>query len=280
MTTDSEGRQADPDLAATLRRLRKAAGLSGERLAVRCAMSQSKISRIESGKVLPTALDVERMLTALDVPADVARELISIARRANVEHVSWRAMAETGLWRKQIELKALAESCTTQRLFLPAIPSGLLQIPDYARAAVTPVVTSSPGTNVEKALQGRLEQQTVLNDGSRRFLFVLTEQAVRWRRAGREIMARQCAHMAELTMRPTIDLAIIPQSAEIPGAAFNTFVIYDDRFVVAELFSGEMVLRDPRDVQHHRNLFEFFRERALTGERARAFLLAVRDDFM
>jgi transcriptional regulator with XRE-family HTH domain len=45
--------QERSDLAETLRALRKAAGLSGERLAARCAMSQSKISRIEQGKVLP-----------------------------------------------------------------------------------------------------------------------------------------------------------------------------------------------------------------------------------
>jgi hypothetical protein len=35
-------------------------------------------------------------------------------------------------------LKALAESSVEQRLFLPAIPSGLPQVPDYARAALSP----------------------------------------------------------------------------------------------------------------------------------------------
>jgi transcriptional regulator with XRE-family HTH domain len=63
-------------LAATLRALRKAAGLSGQRLAVRAAMSQSKVSRIESGRVLPTVIDVERIIKALDIPPDVTGELL------------------------------------------------------------------------------------------------------------------------------------------------------------------------------------------------------------
>lgn len=63
-------------LAEVLKELRVAAGLSGDRLAVRCAMSQRKISRLETGKVLPSVIDVERILQALEVPEQVARGLI------------------------------------------------------------------------------------------------------------------------------------------------------------------------------------------------------------
>jgi transcriptional regulator with XRE-family HTH domain len=112
--------------------LRKAAGLSGERLAVRCAMSQAKISRIERGKTLPSVIDVERILKALEVPPEAARELIGLARRANVEHTSLRSIAELGVWRRQLELKALSESAAVQRIFLPAIPSGLIpRLPQF-----------------------------------------------------------------------------------------------------------------------------------------------------
>ncbi|MEV5885690.1 helix-turn-helix transcriptional regulator [Streptomyces sp. NPDC052020] len=48
MTLDAERLgQSKADLAATLRALRKGAGLSQVRLAQRCAMPQSKISKIE-----------------------------------------------------------------------------------------------------------------------------------------------------------------------------------------------------------------------------------------
>lgn len=94
-------------------------------------------------------------------------------------------------------------------------------------------------------------------------------------------MMQQCDHMTELSERDNIDLAIIPYSADLRASApLNTFVVYDDRLVIAELFSGEVALRDPKDIAHHLELFEFFRGRALTGERARALLLSVRDEFM
>lgn len=274
--------ESDPsrhDLAGTLRRLRKAAGLSGERLAARCAMSQSRISRIESGRQLPTVVDVDRILTALEVPSEAAVELLALARRANIQHTSWRVVAETGVWRKQLELAALTASSDVQRHFLPAMLSGLLQVPEYARAALSPVVDTDPARDVEKAMAARLERQTALDDESHRFVFLLTEQAVKWRYVDRPVMARQCAHLAELAERPNIEIHIVPLTASVPTGALNSYVIYDDRLVIAELLSGEVVMRDPKDIAHHLAVFDYFLKHALSDARATAFLLAARDEF-
>lgn len=278
MTIDPDS--ARPYLAGTLRKLRKAAGLSGERLAARCAMSQSRISRIESGKQLPTAVDVDRILTALGVPADAANELLAAARRANVEHISWRAVAKAGIWRKQEELRQLAESCRIQRQFLPSMLSGLIQTAEYARQALTPVLDTEPARDIEKALEARLKRQEVLDDQSRGFYFLLTEQAIRWRHIDRPAMARQCQHLASLTERPNVDMAILPLSAPVPAETLCTFMIYDERLVVAELPSGEVSMRDPKDIEHHLEIFEFFSKYAIHGSRAVTFLLAVREEFI
>ncbi|WP_084628579.1 helix-turn-helix domain-containing protein [Amycolatopsis nigrescens] len=277
---DDEQRHGDTELAEALRRLRKAANLSGERLAVRCAMSQSKISRIERGRILPTVVDVERILKALEVPSEVGRELVVLARRANVQHTSWRAAAEMGLWRKQTELKALAESSTVVRQFLPATASGLIQTEEYARYSLTPLIEGNPTRNVERAVQARIDSQKALQDEACAFHFLLTEQAVRWGRASPAVMARQCAHMAEVSERPNIQLAIIPWTASILPSPLNVFVVYDERLVLVELFSGEVALRDPLDVSYHLNLFDFFLSHALTGNDATAFLRSVSDEFM
>jgi hypothetical protein len=142
-------------------------------------MSQAKISRIETGKVLPTVIDVEQVIKALDVPAGVAADLLDLARAANVDYASWRAYARTGLWRKQVEIKALAESAKIVRQFLPAVPTGLLQTKAVARSTLLPTVGSDPSMDVGKAVEARLFSQEVLDDTSRRFVFLMTEQAVR-----------------------------------------------------------------------------------------------------
>ncbi len=182
MSTDPDAqRSGGKDLADTVRQLRKAAGLSGERLAVRCSMSQAKISRIEGRKITPSVADVERIIAALEIPGEVAGELVALARRVNIQHTSWRAAAEIGLWRKQDELKSLAESSKVVRQFLPAMPGGLLQTEHYARRALSQMVPSDPVRDVDKAVRARLARQATLDDPARKFVFVLTgDDAIRF----------------------------------------------------------------------------------------------------
>ena len=247
---------------------------------MRAALSQSKISRIESGRILPTVVDVERILNALEVPSEVANELLSLARAANVDYASWRSQARIGMWRKQAEIQALAESSRTVRQFLPAIPSGLIQAPEYARSALSSVVDGDPEYDVDRAVRARLESQETLEDEHRSFVFLLTEQAVRWRRAESAAMIAQLDHMLTVAERSNVDLAVVPNNALVCAAPLNVFVVYDDRLVVVELFSGEVALRDPRDVTYHLNLFDYFHERSLHGEHASEFLTLVRGEYM
>ncbi|MGA4849301.1 helix-turn-helix domain-containing protein [Streptomyces sp. G5(2025)] len=268
------------DLAEALRGLRRASGLSGERLALRCNMSQTKISRIETGRALPTVIDVERILKALNVPTEVSDELLKLARRANVDYASWRTYARVGLYHKQAELKALETSSHVMRHFLPAIPTGLLHVREYAVETLSPTVADDPTRNVHRAVQARMDRQAILDDTSRSFWFLMTEQAVRWQRASDETMAAQCAHMAEVNGKPNVEIGIIPQRVRVPGTPMNIFVVYDDRLVTVELFSGEVILRDPRDVSQHLSLFDLFWSHALTGDDATAFLSETSESFM
>lgn len=267
-------------MAEALRDLRRASGLSGERLALRCNMSQTKISRIETGRALPTVIDVDRILKALVVPDEVADELLRLARRANVDYASWRAYARVGLYHKQAELKSLESSSRVMRHFLPAIPTGLLHVREYATETLAPTVTSDPARDVARAVQARMDRQAILEDTSRSFCFLMTEQAVKWQRASTEAMAAQCAHMAEVNRKSNVEIGILPQDVRVPGTPMNIFVVYDDRLVTIELFSGEVVLRDPQDIAQHRNLFDLFWSHALTDDDASTFLEEAADGFM
>jgi hypothetical protein len=243
-------------------------------------MSQAKISRIETGSILPSVIDVERILSALKVPDVVARELLELARAANVDYTAWRTYARLGLYRKQAELRALEESSTLMRHFLPAIPTGLLHVPEYAAATLLPGVRSEPARDVSRVVRARLDRQAVLDDRRRRFVFLMAEQAIRWRRAPLPVMAAQAAHMAEVSEKPNVDIAVIPYTARVPATPMNIFVIYDDRLVTVELFSGEVVLRTPQDIGYHVELFDLFMESALRGTDATAFLLDRADEFI
>lgn len=267
------------NLAATLRELRRAAGLSGERLAARTALSQSKLSRIECGQQIPTVADTERILKALEVPSETVHELLAVARAANVDYVSFRALARVGLWQRQSELQALAESARVVRVFLPAIPSGLLQTRDYAHDVLTPTVEGRAARNVTRAVEARMARQSSLTDESRHFRFVLTEQAVRWPRTSPDVVADQILNIVKIAKKSNVDLAVIPFAAgEVRASPLNVFTVYDERLVSVETFSGSMTLRDPRDVSYHVNLWEYFYSHALTGAESQKMLVAVANE--
>ncbi|MFE9889060.1 Scr1 family TA system antitoxin-like transcriptional regulator [Streptomyces scopuliridis] len=219
------------DLATALKELRRASGLSGERLAVRCGMSQSKVSRIETGRFLPSVVDVQQILRALGVDDATAADLLSLAQVANAAYEDVRTSVRRGLHHRQRELAALESGARHMRHFLPAMVTGLLQTPDYMRQAMSPAVEPAGG-DISRAMALKLERQGVLHDQSKHFEFLL-----------------------------------------------HTFVTYDDRLVTAELFSGQVVLRDPKDADYYRELIDFFAEHSASEDDARAILESWADGY-
>jgi hypothetical protein len=67
-------------------------------------MSQSKVSRIETGRLLPSVVDVEQMLTALEVDNATRHELLALAHVANAEYQDVRASVRRGLHHRQREI--------------------------------------------------------------------------------------------------------------------------------------------------------------------------------
>jgi hypothetical protein len=164
---------------------------------------------------------------------------------------------------------------------MPAIPSGLLQTEPYARHVLSPSVAGEISRNVDRAVQARLDSQQVLRDGSRKFLFLMPEHAVRWRQGDSRTMAGQCSHMADVSSQfPNVEIAVVAQSVHVGDVPLHSFVVYDERLVEIELFAGEVVFRDPKDVEYHLNVFGYFWRHALTGDDATALLRSIADEFM
>ena len=262
------------DLAGALRRLRTEAGLSGSRLAGRASMSQSKISKIENGKIVPSVIDVDRILKALNVSGDEADELLGLVRLANTEFHDDRSSLRRGLHFRQDDLAALEESAEETRYFLPAMITGLLHTPDYATASL-----GSVHVDFSLALAKRLERQQILFDEKHRFRFLLTEAAVRWPLCTPPQMAAQVDRISDLSRLPNVSVGVLPLVKRVPETPLNTFTVYDTRLVTAETLGGLIVMRDPRDVAFHLDVFVRFASHALVEDEAREFLAAVAQEF-
>jgi transcriptional regulator with XRE-family HTH domain len=243
-------------LAGALRDLRRAAGLSGERLARRCHMSQSKVSRIENGRLLPSVVDVDRILRALGVDRATSGELLALARVANTEYQDIRASVRRGLHHRQRELAALEAGAREMRHFLPALVTGLLQTPEYMRAAMyTPVEPAAGDTTT--AIAPKLES------------------ALRWQLCEASVMAVQLDRLVSLSWLPNIRIGVLPFGIQVGDGPYHTFVIYDEHIVTIELFTGQLVLRDPKDIDHYHALASFFGGHAFWKDAARDFISGI-----
>ncbi|WP_328312472.1 helix-turn-helix domain-containing protein [Streptomyces sp. NBC_00442] len=268
MTFDPEqlGR-SKADLAETLRALRKRAGRTQVWLARRCNMSQTKLSNVETGRITPGLVDVELILRALDAPPELVSQATALARLAHTEWQGKRASWRRGLEKRQAELAGLEAEATTLRYFLPAMVTGLLATPEYIRASLghSPVDTS-------KTVARKLERQAVLYEGSKRFTFLLTEQAAKWPILPPAGMAAQLDHLVSLSRLPNVHIGAIPLGTTATRGPMNTFTVYDRRIVTVETFTGRIVFQDARDIAEHRELFALFESHALFDDEARSTL--------
>jgi len=259
--------QAKADLAETLRSMRRRAGRTQVWLALRCNISQTKLSNIETGRVTPGLVDVELILKALDAPPELATQVAALARLASTEWQGKRASWRRGLEKRQAELAGLEREATTLRYFLPAMVTGLLATPEYIRAGLShsPVDTS-------KTVARKLERQAVLYDSAKHFTFLLTEQAVRWAVVPRAAMAVQMDRIASISHLPNVRIGVIPTGTVVSRGPMNTFTVYDQRLATVETFTGRIVFQDARDIAEHLEVFCAYESHAFFGDEMRALL--------
>lgn len=241
-------------------------------------MSASKLSKIETGKVSPTVVDVERILTAIGVSDDVKAEYMAAARAEATEATAWRLIRRLGYHRKQQQIKALDDSTKLLRLFQPSLVPGLLQTPEYVRA-----VFARRGLTEEqlsRVVAARLARQQSLYDTTKTLRFVITEPVLRWRLVSAAMMAGQLDRIISVSRLPHVDIRIVPLTApqsDVPG---HSFVIRDDRTVTVETVHAEVVVTDPRDVEIYVRKFDGFADMAYFGDEMRSLVEKILDEFL
>ncbi|MFJ9522533.1 helix-turn-helix domain-containing protein [Kitasatospora sp. NPDC101801] len=266
------------DLGKALRELRLASGKEAKAVARSAAMSPSKLSKIENGHLAPSVIDVERILTALEVPDEVKAQLIETARVVATEATAWSIHRRAGLHKHQDEIRAIEATTGLLRIFQASCIPGLLQTPEYVRAVQQKSELSDDA--LEKMIGARMRRQEVLYDSSRRFHFIITESVLRWRLVRPPMMAAQLDRLAAMSRMLNISLGIVPLSAPMPELPTCSFVLFDTRLVIVEIPHAEITTREPKDVEQYVRKFDSFDRVALAGSEGRALIEGIRDEFL
>jgi len=185
-------------LASELRRLREAAGVSGEVAARKLGWSASKVSRIENARTCVSPEDAGKLLGLYRVPDETVRSLTALAVRAWGE----RDLAENARF-SVAEILAWAPS---------SVPL-ILRTPDYHAAVLgtlTQVTTLSPGMIRAEVDRNAIWQARLAGESPIVVRAVLDETALRRSFGGPAVMAAQAGYLAEMDGMENVDLRVLP----------------------------------------------------------------------
>ncbi|MEN8654940.1 helix-turn-helix transcriptional regulator [Streptomyces sp. 21So2-11] len=199
-------------LGSQLRRLRETRGITREAAGYSIRASESKISRMELGRVSFKARDVEDLLTLYGVSDGTEREsLLGLAREANVAGW-WHSYGDVlpGWFQTYVGLEAAASLI---RIYEVQFVHGLLQTEPYAHAVVSRGIPDAPRAEIDRRVALRLERQKVLvSERQPRFHAILDEAALRRPYGDRSVMQGQLRHLIEVSEHPNVTLQIMPFS--------------------------------------------------------------------
>jgi hypothetical protein len=213
---------------------------------------QSKVSKIETRKQLPSEDDIAAWVGAVGATPETASDLLAMLRGARVEYAAWKdACRESGAGGVQAGIVELEAQATTIAEFQPGIFSGLLQTSEYAwefrHLACGPLSYGQDQDEIDRMVANRMQRQQVLYQPAKRVLVVMLEGALRARVVSAPTLAGQLDRLLAVIGLPTLELGIIPFEAAVPVFPLSGFRLYDD-LVIVESIVGEQQLAEADDV--------------------------------
>lgn len=277
-------------LGERLRDLRVHARFTGPGLASALGWAQSKVSKIETGRQMPTESDITAWTRTCGTDQAVVDELLAVQAEAQLIHSRWREQMRSGQVAIQRRFGDLAAKASLIRNAETVYVPGLLQTAEYARARITENawlhrIADQPDISIEAvardavheiaaATAERMRRQTILYEPGRRFEFLVTEAALRLLLCERDVMLGQLDRLlAVVDGMPRVQFGVIPFGVQLPFTPQNGFLLLDDDLAIVESIGGETMHRGDETAVYVRAMNHLASE-AVGGGRARSLILS------
>jgi transcriptional regulator with XRE-family HTH domain len=249
-------------LGTQLRRLREARGITREEAGYRIRASESKISRMELGRVGFKERDVIDLLEMYGVAEAAERDaLVAMAREANA----------AGWWHQYADVLpdwfqtyvGLEEAASVLRVYEVQFVPGLLQTAEYARAIMTRGWPTASESEIERRVNMRITRQELLRkQGGPRFWAVVDEAALRRPVGSLEAFRSQLEHLIEVTQDARVTLQVTPfrSGGHTAEAGAFTLMRFPDEdlpdVVYLEQLTSALYLDKREDVERYSEVME------------------------
>ncbi|UQU61783.1 helix-turn-helix domain-containing protein [Couchioplanes caeruleus] len=270
-------------LGSQLRRLRKDRGLTREAAGWEIRASESKISRMELGRVPFKERDVADLLSFYGVGESESRELLGLARRANAP----------GWWQEYADIVppwflgylGLEEAASLIRSYEVHFVPGLLQTDDYARAVIAHGHEGAPPEDIDRRIALRRGRRRVLQRPDPPHVWAVLDEGVLHRHfGGRAVMRGQLEALIDAAQQPNVRIQVVPFRGSPRAAAGLPFAIL--RFAEEELsdvvyveqLTSALYLDKPMDVDHYAATMDLACLEAEPPDRTAAILHKILDE--
>lgn len=262
----ARGRAARVRLAAAFKDARAASRLSQPKVAALVEHPQSWVSKVESGALLPSIEDAEKLCGIYNLIGQNQAEIVALTAALREEQ-SRRVILTRGLASAQQQIGELEAAATEIRAYQPCLVVGLVQTPGYVRALYAQPDLGLTAEHAAAAVEARLRRQAVLDDPARSFTILHTEGALRWQLGGPDVMAGQLDHLAALASedRPNLRIGIIPWTTTVDVTTNSAFQLIDHDAVMITTEIASMTPTGRADVDAYRHRFDTLDRLALVG---------------
>ncbi|MFM9447558.1 helix-turn-helix transcriptional regulator [Streptomyces acidiscabies] len=279
--TSSSVAEARRALGRRLREIRKESGFTARALAESAGWHESKCSRIENGRTIPSDADIRAYTLHCDAQGQTA-DLIAAAHAVEGMYVEWRRIERAGLKHVQQSAAPMYERTHRFRDYQSWVIPGLLQSAAYTRAVLNIATHLREGPSdvddVDAAVALRMDRQHVLHSGGRRFAFLIEEWVLRTVIGDQATMAGALGHLISVASLPSVSLGIIPMGVPRGGGwPTESFLIYDDFQVGVELVSAHLKVTQPSEIAEYARTFAELSTIAVYGARARTLITSAID---
>jgi transcriptional regulator with XRE-family HTH domain len=266
-------------LAAALKDGRRKAGLGGIEAGRRAGMSQSKISKIERGFLLPSIDDVAALCRVYDIPDSERPGILALAAGLRQESAA-RVILARGVAETQRRIGQLEASASLVRSFQPVMVVGLVQTTAYMRYVFgIPDSHELSPDEIADAVAAREARQRVLDSPGKQFTLIMTEGALRWHAGSPVVMAEQVQAIADVSRRPNVRVGIIPWTTPVAYFPRGGFHLFDNDAAIVATDVATATMTASADIATYTEIFTALEQIAAFGDDAHSHLARIAADY-
>ena len=244
--------------------------------------SESKLSRIETAHTGISETDLERLLTLYGLRVEDRGRLRDLARRGRAR--AWWAPYRSSVPNPYEEYLSLeAEAARIFEWEAQVVP-GLLQTDEYARAVIETGADVDDTETIHRRLSVRMGRQVVFSRDPPPILQIVIDESVLLREVGgREVQCRQLDKLYESSLRPGVELQILPFKAGAHAGLTESFLVLEfpegsrNPVVHVEGLTGGLFRVKPEEIDVYQDAFDDLQERALSRDASRTVVAELRE---